>query len=279
MNIRTLRQGLSENRDAFIAGAVLALFLFPIYWFYITGLKGQAELDAYPPTLWPHEPTANFLRVMRAVPVASYLSNSLLIALGTSLLTMTIGVGASWSLVRFRSRWVDMLILVIIILQMLPAALMATPLYVIFSNLGLLDTRLSVVLAASAKTIPFVIVLLRPSFIKIPKDLIEAASMDRCTGWRLLYYVAFPLVRNAALVTFVLVFMQSYGEFIFSRSFLQSSDKLPATVGLVVQFFGTFTKDISGAMAFGAIYLTPILAVFVVVQRHLISGLTAGAVK
>ena len=71
----------------------------------------------------------------------------------------------------------------------------------------------------------------------------------------------------------------SYGEFIFSRSFLQSSDKLPATVGLVVQFFGTFTKDISGAMAFGAIYLTPILAIFVVVQRHLISGLTAGAVK
>ena len=259
--------------------AALAIFLFPIYWFYITSFKNLAELDAYPPTLWPQAPTANFLRVLREIDVASYLSNSLIIAVGTSTVTMVLGVSACWALVRIRGVWVDAVVLIVMVLQMLPAALMATPLYVMFSNFNLLDTRTAVVLATSAKSVPFVIILLRPSFLKIPRDLIEAATIDCCTGWRLLWHVAFPLVRNAVLVTFVLIFMQSYGEFVFSRSFLQSSEKLPATVGLVTEFFGIYSKDISGAMAFGSLYLTPILVIFVLIQRQLISGLTAGAVK
>ncbi len=73
--------------------------------------------------------------------------------------------------------------------------------------------------------------------------------------------------------------MQSYGEFVFSRSFLSSDDKLPASVGMVTEFFGQYSKDLSGAMAFGTIYLTPMLLLSVAMQRKLVSGLTAGAVK
>ena len=219
------------------------------------------------------------LVVLQKVNVASYLWNSFSIAAGITLLTMALSVGASWSLVRFRGRLIDAILFTIIILQMLPAALMATPLYVLFNTMSMLDTQLSVVLAAGAKSVPFVILLLRPTFLKIPGEIIEAARIDGCNSWKLLIFIVLPLVRNAVIVSAILVFMQSYGEFVFSRSFLQSSEKLPASIGLVTEFFGQFTRDIAGAMAFGTIYLTPILAVFVLVQRSLVSGLTAGAVK
>jgi multiple sugar transport system permease protein len=261
------------------AGISLVIFLFPIYWFYITSFKGQRELDAFPPTFWPSEPTLNILRVLAEVNVPQFLSNSLIIALGITILTMVLGISASWALVRIRGWYIDVIVIAVIVLQMLPAALMATPLYVIFSNLFLLDTHLAVIIAASAKSIPFVIILLRPSFLKIPKELIEAASVDGCTGWRLFYIIAFPLVRNSVIIISILIFMQAYGEFVFSRSFLSSNDKLPASVGLVTEFFGQYRKDISGAMAFGTIYLTPMLVIFIFVQRKLVSGLTAGAVK
>ncbi|KMW57102.1 ABC transporter, membrane spanning protein [Candidatus Rhodobacter oscarellae] len=255
------------------------MFLFPIYWFYITSLKGPKEIDRFPPALWPEEPTLNILRVIAEANVAQYLSNSLIIATGISLLTMGLGVGASWALVRIRGKWIDAILITIVVLQMLPAALMATPLYVIFSNLFLLDTRAAVVIAASAKSIPFVIILLRPSFLKIPKEVIEAAAVDGCTGWRLFRFIAFPLVRNSVIIIFALIFMQAYGEYVFSRSFLNSDGKLPASVGLVTEFFGQYERDVTGAMAFGTIYLTPMLVVFVAIQRKLVSGLTAGAVK
>lgn len=262
-----------------LAGLLLLLFLFPIYWFYITSLKGPKEIDRFPPALWPEEPTLNILRVIAEANVAQYLSNSLIIATGISILTMALGVGASWALVQIRGKWIDAILIIVVVLQMLPAALMATPLYVIFSNLFLLDTRAAVVIAASAKSIPFVIILLRPSFLKIPKEIIEAAAVDGCTGWSLFRFIAFPLVRNSVIIIFALIFMQAYGEYVFSRSFLNSDGKLPASVGLVTEFFGQYERDVTGAMAFGTIYLTPMLVVFVFIQRKLVSGLTAGAVK
>ncbi len=258
---------------------LLVLFLFPVYWFYATSFKSPAELDAFPPSFWPETFTWNVGEVMAQVDVGRYLWNSFTIALGTTLLTMALSVGASWALVSIRSRAMDGVLFAIILLQMLPAALMATPLFVIFNTVGLLDTRLSVVLATGAKTVPFMILLLRPAFQKIPSEVVESARMDGARSWRLLGFIVLPLVRNAVIIGAVLVFMQSYGEFVFSRSFLTSSEKLPASVGLVTEFFGQFQRDIAGAMAFGTIYLTPILAVFLLVQRKLASGLTSGAVK
>lgn len=262
-----------------VAYTTLIVFLFPVYWFYATSLKSPAELDKFPPTLWPNEITWNVLTVLEKVNVGSYLWNSFTIATGITALTLALSIGASWALVRLKGPVIDVILFAIIILQMLPAALAATPLYVLFNTLYMLDTQISVILAACSKTIPFVIILLRPTFQKIPDAIIESARLDGCKGWRMLVFIVIPLVRNGIIVSAILVFMQSYGEFVFSRSFLLSSDKLPASVGLVTEFFGQFTRDIAGAMAFGTIYLTPILAVFVLVQRLLVSGLTAGAVK
>jgi multiple sugar transport system permease protein len=258
---------------------VLGMFLFPVFWLYLSAFKSDAELNTWPPTFWPHNFQPHIFDVLQEVDVARYLKNSLIIALGGSLITLVLGVGASWVLARFKSVWLDFTLFTIIVLQMLPGALMATPLYVLFSNMGLLNTQLSVMLASAAKSIPFFIIILRPSFLGIPKELEEAARIDGCKGFQLLIRIVLPLVRNGVFIAFMLVFMGGYGEYVFSRSFLLDSELYPASIGIIIEFFGQYSKDIPGAMSFGVIYLTPVLALFVLIQRQLVSGLTAGSVK
>jgi multiple sugar transport system permease protein len=164
-------------------------------------------------------------------------------------------------------------------MQVLPSSLMVTPLFVGFSAIGLLDTpRLAVVLAQVAKVMPFYIVIARASFSQIPEELEDAALVDGASRIGAFLRITLPLARNGILVTSILVFLQSFGEYVYARSMISEDDLQTATVGLS-SFLGPNTSDWSGIMTYSAIYVTPILAIFVLLQRRIVSGLTAGALK
>lgn len=263
-----------------VALGLAAIYLFPLYWMYVTSIKGQSEIYAVPPTFWPSEPNLGvFAEVWLRRNMASYLWNSLVIASGVTAVTVVLGVGIAYVLARYRNIWIDITLFVILMLQVLPASVMVTPLFVGFSQFGLLGTpRLAVILAASAKAMPFFVVLVRATFMTVPRELEEAAFVDGSTRFGAFFSIVLPLARNGILVCAILTFMTAFGEFIYSKSIIQDTNLQPASVGLA-SFVGPNSRDWNGIMAYAAIYVTPILALFVLLQRRIVSGLTSGALK
>lgn len=263
-----------------IALALAAVYLFPLYWMYVTSLKSGSEIFANPPTFWPVDPDLSiypavwFRRTMQ-----TFMWNSVLIASGVTAITVLLGTGCAYVLARYRSGWIDFGLFMILMLQVLPASVMITPLFVGFNQLGLLNyPRTAVVLAAAAKSMPFFVVLVRATFMSVPRELEEAALVDGNSRVGAFFSIVLPLARNGILVCAILTFMSSFGEYIYSKSIIQNGSMQPASVGLS-GFLGPNSSDWNSIMAYSAIYVTPILAVFVLLQRRIVSGLTSGALK
>jgi multiple sugar transport system permease protein len=148
-----------------IVGALgVAIYLFPIYWMFISGLKTAAEIFANPPTLFPRRPTLEtFEYVFLRENVLRYLRNSLTIALPVTAITLVLGSMGSYAMYRIRSRIVDVALMIVLMLQVFPEALLATPMFIIFRTLGILNTFSAVILATASKTLAFALVILRPN--------------------------------------------------------------------------------------------------------------------
>ncbi|WP_027991753.1 carbohydrate ABC transporter permease [Sinorhizobium meliloti] len=263
-----------------VALVLAAIYLFPLYWMYITALKSGSAMFATPPKFWPSEPQWSiYAFVWESRNMARYLWNSLVIAFGSVAMIAVLGVGCAYVLARYRNVWVDIGLFLILMLQVLPASLMVTPIFVGFSQVGLLDTpRLAVILAIAAKSMPFFVVLVRATFMSVPMELEEAALVDGNSRIGAFFNIVLPLARNGILVSAILIFMQAFGEFVYSKSMIQAVELQPASVGLNT-FMGPNTNEWNNIMAYATIYVTPILAAFILLQRRIVSGLTSGALK
>ncbi|GGP21125.1 carbohydrate ABC transporter permease [Silvimonas iriomotensis] len=262
-----------------IALIVTAIYLFPLYWMYITVFKSAAEMFQYPPTFWPQHGESHIWQVFTERGMGKFLWNSFIIACGTTAVTVFVGTGAAYALASVQNRWTGFAIFAVLVLQALPSSLMVTPIFTAFKGLGLLDTpRLAVVIAQITKTLPFYIVLCRASFVQIPRELRDAALVDGASPARAFFGVILPLAVNGILVTAILVFLQSFGEYVYARSLILDDQYQTATVGLSA-FIGATKIDWIGIMTYSAVFVTPILIAFMLLQRRIVAGLTAGALK
>ncbi|MDZ7926574.1 MAG: carbohydrate ABC transporter permease [Agrobacterium sp.] len=271
----------TRNRLMLAIAIVLAvIYLFPLYWMYLTSLKSGSEMFANPPGFWPADPQwQTYAYVWQSRNMGRYLWNSVLIASSAVALITVLGVGCAYVLARYRNAWVDIGLFLILMLQVLPASLMITPIFVGFSQVGLLDyPRLSVILAIAAKSMPFFVVLVRATFMAVPQELEEAALVDGNSRVGAFFNIVLPLARNGILVSAILIFMQAFGEFVYSKSMIQAAELQPASVGLN-SFMGPNTSEWNNIMAYATMYVTPILALFILLQRRIVSGLTSGALK
>jgi multiple sugar transport system permease protein len=270
-----------RNRLMFlIALCLAAIYLFPLYWMYVTSLKTGSAMYATPPSFWPSDPQwSTYGDVWLSRNMARYLWNSLLIAVGAVALISIFGVGCAYVLARYRNVWVDIGLFLVLMLQVLPPSLMVTPIFVGFSQIGLLNfPRLAVIIAIAANKMPFFVVLVRATFMSVPMELEEAALVDGNSRIGAFFSIVLPLARNGILVSAILIFMQAFGEFVYSKSMIQAAELQPASVGLNT-FMGPNTTEWNKIMAYSTIYVTPILAIFVLLQRRIVSGLTSGALK
>jgi multiple sugar transport system permease protein len=262
-----------------IGVTIVAFYLFPVYWMYVSSFKASSELNASPPTLLPEAPTlAAYTWIFTRENIARYLGNSLLQSTSVTLLTLLLATGPAYALSRERSLWMDAVLVGIMLSQVLPSALLATPMFVIFRQIDLINTQTAVILSTTTKTLPLAVIMLRTTFAQIRIELEEAARVDGCSRPRAFFSVTMPLSRIGYIVVGTLVFLLAYGEFVYPMSLVNKNELQPATVGLY-GFVGADYSDWSNAMAFASIFVTPVIVIFVLLQRRIVSGLTAGALK
>ena len=212
--------------------AMTAIYLFPLYWMYLTALKSSTEIFQYPPTFWPADTQWNFLEVWKSRDMGRYIWNSLLIAIGVTILATMLGTGCAYVLSRVRNVWIEIALFAILMMQVLPSSLMVTPIFVMFNQIGLLASpRIAVILAQTAKVLPLYIVLCRATFVQVPRELEEAALVDGSSRIGAFFHIMLPLARNGILVTSVLIFLQSFGEYVYARSLIAKNELQTATVG------------------------------------------------
>ena len=260
-----------------IVGALgVALYLFPIYWMFVSGLKTASEIFANPPTLFPRNPTLDtFEYVFVRENVLRYLRNSLTIALPVTAITLVLGSMGGYAMCRISSRIVDVALMTVLLLQVFPEALLATPMFIIFRTLEILNTFAAVILATASKTLAFALVILRPMFQQVPVEIEEASLVDGCSQFQTFWRIVLPLMRVPLIVVGALSFVQAYGQFVYAFTLLSRNELHPATVG-IYGFVGAEYADWHRVMAFSSVFVLPILVVFLLLQNKIVVGVDGG---
>ncbi len=264
-----------------------AIYLIPIFWMVITSLKPAAEIFTKPLIVFPTHIELESYKQILGLPSNKpallmnnfvFFKNSLIIALDTTMLTLILAIPAAYAVSRFRFRGKTSFLLFLLVAQMLPSVLLVIPLFVLFKFIGVINTYMSVILADTALAVPFAIIILRPTFAQIPKEIEEAAWIDGGTRVQVLWYIVLPLVRAGMVAVGVFSFLTAWGEFVFALSFLQKTELQPVSIG-IFQFVGMYKVQWDSMMAFSTLVAIPAIIAFMFLQRQFISGLTVGSVK
>ncbi len=277
----------------FLLGIATLVTVYPILWVITIAFSGKqslaiAELPSHPTILdriraitpWPDTFTlSNFVSVMTDQPFARWIGNSLIIAAATTFLGVFLACTAGYAFSRFRFPGRRAGLMSFLVSQMFPGTLTLIPLYIILVKwLGLGSTRLALVLVYSTIAIPFCVWMLKGYFDTIPRELEESAIMDGASPGRVFLTIILPLAKPAVAVTALFSFMTSWNEFILAATLMDKEVMYTAPVGLRF-FVGGFSQQ-WGYFAAGSIIVSiPVVLLFLFLQKYLVSGLTAGAVK
>jgi multiple sugar transport system permease protein len=274
-----VRRGRGWHKTV-IGTVIVAILLFPVYWMLLTSARTEADAARVPPALLPTH--LNFSSYSRAVfhndAVTNAILNSIVISTGTMLLTLLLAVPAAYVLARRHVRGVSLALLILLITQLLPGIAVATPLFVIFKRLELLNSFPGLILADATLTVPFAILVLRPFFLRIPRDLEAAALVDGCRPLGAFIRIVLPISRAGIVTVAALSFLLAWGEFLFALSLTTSNDIQPLTVALATFSSSTGTPW-NQVMAVATVVAIPIVVAFVALQRYIIGGLTVGGIK
>lgn len=257
-----------------------ALMIFPLYWVIVSSLKNTVELFRTPPTIFPLriDWTPYITNFVQSQDMLRYMGNSLQIALGTMILSLVLATPIAYGLARLPIRGKNIFLLAFLIVQMFPSIMLALPLFVVFTRVGLVNSILAVVLAVTTRTLPFAALILRPFFLNLPRELEDAAAIDGCSMWGTFYRIILPLVRPGLLTVAALTFLMGWSDFLFPLTLISDETKRPLTLGLY-KFISEYGSRWNDLMAVAVVAALPIILVFMFAQKYITSGLVAGAVK
>lgn len=259
------------------------LTLFPIYWLFVISVKPAVELFSTPDVLLSKVYWQNYIDVLHDSTLRRYMMNSLIISSGNALLCTTLGFLACYALSRFDLGGKESIFFWTITNRMAPPAVFLLPLFLLLTQVyrigdfSLADTRTGMILVYCTFNLPFAIWTLRPTVDGIPKELDEAAYVDGASAWKVISEVVFPLARPGLAVTLILTWVFAWNEYLLAAT-LTNFNARTLTTGL--SEYVTTTGTEWGIMAAISVFtLIPALIVFSLVQRHIVAGLTFGAVK
>ena len=258
---------------------VSTLTIFPIYWMIVSTFQPSKYTLHYPPPLFPQEiRLTQFVELFTNHPVALWLRNSFLIATMSMLVCMALTVMGAYALSSLRWKGRSLFGLFLLITQMLPEILIVIPLYIIYRRLNMLDSLPALSLVNAAFALPICIWILKGVFDTVPPEVLDAAVVDGCTEMGALWKIVLPLSAPGLVAVAVVSFFSAWNEFLFAVIMLSSAEYQPASVGLTTLKATGFTP-VEQYMAAGLIFSILPVFFYLIMQRYIVTGLTAGAVK
>jgi ABC-type glycerol-3-phosphate transport system permease component len=257
----------------------VAFSVFPILWGLSTSFRKGSEQYLYPPRWIPSEPTLdNYVAIAQNEFMRSGLINTLLIATGTTIIALVVGVLGAYGFSRYRFPGRAPLLVSVLFLQLFPRVVVIVPFFITLRNLDLLNTRQGLILVYLMAVLPISIWLIKGFFDKMPVEIEEAAIIDGCSIPRLLWSVVLPMTRPALAAVVMYSFILAWNEYLFALVFTQSRDARPLSVVL-----GYFMDDMGidwGQLTAAAMLMSiPAILVFALTQKLLVRGLSEGGVK
>lgn len=277
-----LRFNLRWNRRwlwTLLAGVLCCVFLFPIYWMLTTAILPTSKVLAREPMLWPafNEISVRaFTAVFERKPLGTWIVNSALVTVGSTLISLVISSLAGYSLSRFRTRAQELTGLTLLLTKMLPGSLIVIPFFIMASTFHLIDSLFALMLANAAIGVPFATWMLKGFFDGIPRELEQAAMIDGCGHITAFAYVILPLARPGLAACAIYLAILSWSDFVFARTLINDQARWTVTTGLV-SFIGEHGIDWPALMAAGIVSMLPMVVLFLLLEPFLVSGLTAGS--
>lgn len=271
----------------YACGAVLLVAVFaPVAWLVISSVSSQRELLDVPTHFWPQHPTLERYREIFggasggsvAAALRQAMVNSAVVATCSVVVSLGCAIFGSYAFARLRFRFRGGVLLLFLVTYMMPPLALVIPLYLAMAALGLLDTRFGLIVVYCSFTTPFVLWLLSSYFSRLPMELEEAARIDGCTRVGALFRVVLPVAKPGLISAGLLAFLAAWDEFFYALIFTSSPAAKTIPVALA-EFTGRYSLDFGLMAAGGILAALPPVLVAVVLQRHITSGLAAGAVK
>jgi multiple sugar transport system permease protein len=269
-----------------LAWVIVLVTLFPAVWVVLTAIRPYSEINAVPVVWIPREITfeayVNMFGgnpdMVTQAPIGRYALNSIIVALFSTIFAVALGTAAGYAFSRFRFRGHTTIFLGMMLARAIPGIALGLPLFVLFSRLGMLNQLSTLIIINVALNIPFTAWLMDGFFRTIPADLDESAYIDGASHWQAFWLINLPLARSGMAAAAVFAFLASWNEFQIVSIISRSPEGKTFTVGLL-GFIQTFTSDWRGMAALSALMMIPALIFVVLAQRHMVRGLTFGAVK
>lgn len=256
----------------------IVLYAFPFVYMLFTSFKIPIETNAIPPKILPSVWTIdNYVRALRTDGVVASFINSIDTAVISTLLSLVLAVPAAYAVTRYRTRLGRVFILLALVMRMVPAIVVGTPLITVFHNLGMSDTSIALAIAQTTISLPLSIWLMASFFESVPTELEEAARVDGCSRLGALWRVILPVTKGGIAVTAIFAFLASWNDFIFAL--LLTSVRAVTTPVMIANFQSQFGLDWGTMTALSVLYSIPVILLTLALQRHIVAGLTLGSVK
>ncbi len=257
--------------------ALLVVFLFPLVWVVGLSLKTRLQTFASPPLFIWRPTVQNYVSMLRTGDFQWAFVNSILISTGAVLLSLCVGVPAAYAFARFRFFARTWLFFSLLIMRMLPPIAVLVPMYVLFNKAGLTETRLSVVLAYTTFSLPLVVWIMRGFFEDLPRELEESAWVDGASRFAAFRLVVLPLVKPGLVAASILCLLLAWNDFLFAAVLTDNATRtLPV---LMASYSGDLGIDWGAMTASAVLVVLPVILFSFAAQRHLVAGLSSGAVK
>lgn len=276
-----------------VLGAITFVVCFPLLWAISTSLKPKDEIFRWPPTLWPENVTLDAYRELifggsvasapgAGVPPSAYFltwfGNSIIVSVGSTIISITVATLAAYSLTRFRFRGQRAVPYIAILGYMVPSVIFVFPMFLTMVSLDLTDTLLSLILGYVCITLPFCLWLMWAFFRGVPIEIEEAALVDGASRLQVFRQIVLPVALPGIIAASIFSLIVSWNDYLFGRVFMNTMENLPLTVGVMHFFDGTHV-DWALMMASSVLMTLPMAILFGFMQRHLVAGFGAGAVK
>jgi multiple sugar transport system permease protein len=261
-----------------VAGVVFTvIMLFPLYWMVANSLETNQEIFSIPASIIPTQITFEAYTSTFGSQFP-HLITSLIVSLGTVVVSLVIAVPAAYALAHFHFRFAPLIIFVLLLTQMIPAVTLATPIFLIFNGMGLLNSYVGLILADTTYAVPFNILILSAFLQSLPYELVEAAFVDGTGEWGAFFKIMLPLAVPGIVTAGLFAFLFAWGDFLYGLTIMTTNDIQPISLS-IYNYLGVFNSSWNSLMAVATLAAIPAAIILIVFQRYITAGITSGALK